>query len=426
MNIIERAKGFVESVLGLGTRDWRQCPHCGRRATRKNGTYLRQPHDDDGRTPRRIQRYWCHPCRKTYSEQAPDLVPRGRYTRAVRRKALDLHQHTGCSLRKAAEWLRAEIGKRERYLQWHAPAKPSREVACCHLCERTLLRWLKQAGIAAAESVPGQLAGIASSGEAGVDGLWVRLHDGSKRVVLMLADTVTGIVHPPVVVKDEDSAASWEALFARVEAAGLSLKGINGLVSDGAHGLLSYLQQALPWVHQQRCRWHLWRSAGGRIAQQVKAAIAGLDGDAAKAVAQQVRDSLGGALHAILDAASYVEAEQALAKLRLMEWGEPLARWLEPLLDAALMYLMPSHQGLSPVSPEWLWRDYRLRLSHGRNHGSEERLEQGLLIWAIYHNFEPAQRRREQKRKYRHPGQSPLEVAGAPPGSLSYLDALGI
>jgi len=90
------------------------------------------------------------------------------------------------------------------------------------------------------------------------------------------------------------------------------------------------------------------------------------------------------------------------------------------------MYLMPSHQGLSPVSPEWLWRDYRLRLSHGRNHGSEERLEQGLLIWAIYHNFEPAQRRREQKRKYRHPGQSPLEVAGAPPGSLSYLDALGI
>ena len=103
-----------------------------------------------------------------------------------------------------------------------------------------------------------------------------------------------------------------------------------------------------------------------------------------------------------------------------------MARWLEPLLDAALMYLMPNHQGLSSVSPEWLWRDYRLRSSHGRNHGSELRQEWASLIWAIYHNFEPTQRRSEQKRTYRHPGQSPLEVAGAPPGNLSYLDALEV
>ena len=170
----------------------------------------------------------------------------------------------------------------------------------------------------------------------------------------------------------------------------------------------------------------MWRSAGGRVATQVKAAIAGLDGEAAKVVAQQVRDSLGAALHAILDAPSYAEAEQALAQLRLLAWGEPLARWLEPLLDAALMYLMPDHQGLSAVSPEWLWRDYRLRLSHGRNHGSELRLEWASLIWAIYHNFEPTQGRSEQKRTYRHPGQSPLAVAGAPPGNLSYLDALEV
>jgi hypothetical protein len=195
---------------------------------------------------------------------------------------------------------------------------------------------------------------------------------------------------------------------------------------------LSYLQQAMPWVHQQRCvpqlllGRHLWRNLGGRMAQQVKAAIVGLEGEAAQQVAEQVRDSLGGALHAILDAASYDEAEQALARLRLMDWGEPLARWLEPLLDAALMHLMPCHQGLLRVSPEWLWRDYRLRLSHGRNHGSELRLERASLVWAIYHNFTPAQRRSEQKRKYRHPGQSPLEAAGASPGKLSYLDALGV
>lgn len=258
------------------------------------------------------------------------------------------------------------------------------------------------------------------------DGLWARLADGTKRVVLMVADGVSGVVCPPVVVEDEENATSWGELFTRLETAGLDLKAINGLVSDGAHGLVSYLQQKLTWVHQQRCVWHVWRNLRGKIAEQVKAATLGLEKEAAQKVAQQVRDGIGAALHAILDAANHDEGEQALAKLRAMEWGEPLARWLTPLLDAVLMYRLPCHKGLPRVSPEWLWRDYRLRLSHGRNHGSDLRLEQALLIWGIYHNFTPTQRRREIKRHYRHPGQSPLEVAGASPGKLSYLDALGV
>jgi hypothetical protein len=53
-------------------------------------------------------------------------------------------------------------------------------------------------------------------------------------------------------------------------------------------------------------------------------------------------------------------------------------------------------------------------------------LERAALVWAIYHNFEPAQWRSERKRHYRHPGQSPLQVAGAPPGAITYLDALGV
>jgi len=81
---------------------------------------------------------------------------------------------------------------------------------------------------------------------------------------------------------------------------------------------------------------------------------------------------------------------------------------------------------LQRVTPEWYWRDFRLRLSRGRNHGSEPRLERAALVWAIYHNFEPAQWRSERKRHYRYPGQSPLEVAGAPPGQVTYLDALGV
>lgn len=429
MNIIERAKSFVESLRTLADRTpegWRVCPYCGSRATIRNGSYRRRPWGEGGREQRRMQRHFCHGCGRTYTEEAADLVPLSRYTRAVHRKVIDLHQHLGSSLRKAVEWVRAEIGKQGRYLHWHPLAQEPTAEEQCLLSVRTAERWWAQAGRAAEESIPGQLEGIAISGEMATDGLWARLRNGMKRVGLILADGVSGVVCPPAMAEDEDSAASWKRLFARVEAAGVSLKQINGVVSDGAHGLVSYLQQALPWVHQQRCRWHLWRNLGGRIAQQVKAATTGLDREAAKGMAQQVRDSLCAALHAILDATSYAEAEAALAKLRLMAWGEPLARWLEPLLDAALMYLMPSHPGLLSVSPEWLWRDYRLRLSHGRNHGSELRLERALLIWAIYHNYEPAQRRSEQKRKYRHPGQSPLEVAGASPGRLSYLDALGI
>ena len=90
------------------------------------------------------------------------------------------------------------------------------------------------------------------------------------------------------------------------------------------------------------------------------------------------------------------------------------------------MHLLDYYHGLQPVTPEWYWRDFRLRLSHGRNHRSDQRLERASLLWAIYHNFEPAQWRSERKRHYRYPGQSALAVAGAPPGQVSYLDALGV
>ena len=53
-------------------------------------------------------------------------------------------------------------------------------------------------------------------------------------------------------------------------------------------------------------------------------------------------------------------------------------------------------------------------------------MEQAGLLWLVYRNFTPAQKRVEQKRHYKHPGQSPLEVAGADPGPISYLDALEV
>ena len=88
--------------------------------------------------------------------------------------------------------------------------------------------------------------------------------------------------------------------------------------------------------------------------------------------------------------------------------------------------LLDYNHGLGRASPEWFWRDFRMRLGHGRNHGSDVRLERAALLFVIDHNFEPAQERSERTRHYRHPGLCPLAVAGLPPHGISYLDALSV
>ena len=57
------------------------------------------------------------------------------------------------------------------------------------------------------------------------------------------------------------------------------------------------------------------------------------------------------------------------------------------------------NRGLLRVSPAGCWRDFRLRLSHSRNHGSDPRLERAALVWAIYHTCTPAQERYERTRQ---------------------------
>ena len=111
---------------------------------------------------------------------------------------------------------------------------------------------------------------------------------------------------------------------------------------------------------------------------------------------------------------------------------EALAQKVNEQLDRLLYPLLPAHRGLMRLAPEWLWRDFRLRLSRGRNHGTEERLDHAGLLWMVYHRrwstppFNPAQWRSERKRKYKHAGQSPLQVAGAKPERITYLDALEV
>ena len=184
----------------------------------------------------------------------------------------------------------------------------------------------------------------------------------------------------------------------------------------------------MPWVSHQRCVFHLWRGLNGAMVAAVAAAVAAteLAGAAARRVATQTRRTLIELVRGVYDATTEAAAQAALARLAAHAFGQALAALVAVHLEAALVYRCGYNQGLGRASPGWLWRDFRLRSSHGRIHGSEQRLERAALLWAIYHNFEPAQDRSERTRQYRHPGQAPLALAGLPPGDISYLDALAV
>ena len=427
MNIIEQGKQFVQWLKELAERKawaWRRCPSCGSTLTHKHGCYVRRVWFLKGRRRVRVQRHKCEACGRTYSEQSALLVGGSWYGREVHRCAIDHWQHVGSSLRRTAEWLRSWMGRQERWALWR-PLDERRRVTS-HLSASTVHRWLDGMGRKAQASVVGQLAGVATTGQMGTDGLWVRLRGGAKRVVLAVVDSVTGVVWPPVVVDGEESQEGWRQLFRRAKAAGLELRGLFGVTSDGCHGLTAYLRAGLKTVSHQRCVWHLWRGLARELGQQASQAAQALAGEAAKAVRERVRAELVALIRGVLNASSYPQAELALAKLSEHAFGLGLAQSIWQVLDAAFVYSLPYNQGLLRVAPEWYWRDFRLRLSRGRNFGSELRSERAALVWAIYRNFTPAQWRSEHKRHYRYPGQSPLAVAGAPPGDISYLDALGV
>jgi transposase-like protein/ribosomal protein L18E len=427
MNIIERGRAFLQSLqelAGCSAWDWKRCPQCGSTLTIKNGSYRRHPWFLEGRETVRVQRHWCRVCSSSYAEQSPLLVGGSWYAREVHRAAVDHWQHVGTSLRRTAEILRSWMGRQERWRLWRPLDDAAGER--CYLTASTVQRWLDLAGQVAEASVPGQLQGIAQGEELGTDGLWARLRGKAKRVVLLLADSVTGLLWPPLVARGEESAAPWQRLFERARGAGLDWDRIRGVTSDGAQGIIAFLRQTLAWVQHQRCVWHIWRNLAGDLAQAMTQAAANVASDLADEVRAQVRAELVVLIHGVIDAGSYEQAEVALVALLSHPQGAAIGQFLNQHLDRILVHLVTYYAGLSRVTPEWYWRDFRLRLSRGRNHRSEIRLERAALVWAIYHNFEPAQWRSERKRRYRHPGQSPLQVAGVPPGQVSYLDALGV
>lgn len=436
MNIIEGGREFLQSLRELANKSawaWRQCPHCGSTDTWKHGFYSRRPWFLGGRQTVAVQRHWCHHCRRTYSEQHALLIRGAWYARDVRRFTIDQWQHGGSSLRRVAEFTRSLLGHQERWQIWRPLAPQPREAERCYLTASSVHRWLDGVGKEAEQTVEGQLEGVETCGQMGTDGLWARLRgvaaSGSrynKRVVLALVDSVTGVIWPPVVAKGEEARRAWADMFQRAKTAGLELNAPRGITSDGAQGLRGYLSAHLPWVNHQRCVWHLWYSLREELTARVEEAVAGQPKAAVSPMRKAVRKELVSLVRAVVNARDEGKAKEALLKLASHRLGSGLARIIGDSFDALFVYLLSFNRGLVRVSPEWYWRDFRLRLSRGRNHGSEVRLERAVLVWAIYRNFTPAQWRSERKRKYRHPGLSPLAVAGVPPGEISYLDALAV
>jgi hypothetical protein len=242
----------------------------------------------------------------------------------------------------------------------------------------------------------------------------------------MLQDSVTGLLLPPVVAKGEVARQSWRRMFDRAQKAGFDLDRLRGVTSDGAQGVIGCLKEVAGWANHQSCVWHLWRVIWREIIKLTSMAALESMGETAKTKGKELRQELLTLVRAVIDAPGLRQAEIAWANLVSYPLGQALLRKVAKALDETLVHLSPYNQGLIRVAPEWCWRDFRLRLSRGRNHCSEERLERAALLWAIYRNFTPAQDRSECKRHYRRPGLSPLEAAGAQPGEVSYLDALAI
>ena len=315
------------------------------------GRYARYPWFLTGRRQVWVQRHHCRVCGKTYAEQSGLLIRGSWYAREVHRCAIDHWQHLGTSLRRTAEVLRSWMGHQERWRMWRP--LDSGEGQPCYLAASSVHRWLDGAGQAAQASIGGQLRGIGQSQTVGTDGLWAKLKGRGQRVVLLVVDSVSGLVYPPMVATGEESAGPWQRLFERAQQAGLDLAALRGVTSDGALGLIAYLHRGLAWVQQQRCVWHLWRNLGGELSRAASQAAAGLSGEAAAQARQQARAELGALIHQIIDAGSYEQAEAALAALLGHPLGATIGQLLNEQLDRVLVHLLDYYRGLQRVTPEW-------------------------------------------------------------------------
>jgi hypothetical protein len=170
-------------------------------------------------------------------------------------------------------------------------------------------------------------------------------------------------------------------------------------------------------MQQRRSVWHIWRGLTGKLSRAVSRAAKELAKDVAAAVRDTVRGELVKLIRGVIDAVTGRRLKPHWCSF----WRIPTAwPWARSCRGCWSIRWPTARAWPATCVPEWYLRRFHLRVSGGSNHRFEQRLERATLLWVFYHNFESAQWRSERQRQYRHPGQGALEVAGVPPGQVSY------
>ena len=275
MNIIERGRAFLQSLRELAGRsawDWKHCPTCGSRLTIKNGGYLRRPwflartRDGAGATASvpRLHQVVRGAVGAAGARQLvrPGGAPRGGGSLAARGHVVAAHGRGAAFVAGAARALAvvAAVGCGGGRTLLSGRQYGTSLVGC--------------GGAGGAGECAGPVAGHCAECRRGHGWPVGQTAGPAQRVVLLLADSVTGLLWPPVVAKGEESVGPWQRLFERAHAAGLDWDGLRGVTSDGAQGVLAFLRQTLAWVQHQRCVWHLWRNLAGALARAATQAAA--------------------------------------------------------------------------------------------------------------------------------------------------------
>jgi transposase-like protein len=420
MNILEQARAFVESLLGQ--TEGKRCPHCGLRLTKRNGSYRRVVRDVGGPIEVRVQRYWCHVCDRSYSQGDQRWARWGRYARRVQRKALDLYVYLGGSLRAVSEVMRGEVvagaGRSRVWEPWLAEAEAGVPGAC--LSHVTVWRWGQRAGERAmAHRLAGAWRGVLrASGQLVADatvvcvrGMWHSIHliaELTSRVPLSL---------------ERLAAEQAEALAGRFRAAlhawGLKASQVKLLVSDGASPYCGVLEKVLRQAAHQRCLYHLWRN--------ILPAIRAYKDQAGETAALFVRF----AIKALWRIATLEEAYLGLEDLERTFGGvqalQDTLRTIRRTLREAMAHTRdPTFTERTSTVAERFFRGYKGRTKRMGCFMSLPGCDHFTAAWQVYAAFQPCQLRKERKRHYCYPGQSPLQIAQADVGCLSWLDALQI
>jgi hypothetical protein len=421
MNILQRAQRFVESWVNPG--DPRRCPYCRYGLTKKHGTYPRPVRLLGGVKVVRVQRYWCHRCGRSYSPPDRRWARYARYGREVQRKALDMYFHVGGSLRATAEWLRGEVapgqGRSRHWCPWRRAGRADRPGA--HLSHVTVWRWEMAAGQRAAQRAEqGAWAGVSRfSGGVVADGTAVCIRGvwRSAHVILELGSRVAMQLERLTDEGETYLAGRFRAWLARW---GLKWQQVKGLVSDGAGVYYGVLRLVLRQAQQQRCLFHLWRNLLPEL--QAYQASAG------EQAGMFVRFALKALLAAPNLADAYVsleDVERTFGHLPALQGVLRTLRHTLPELWGLVEAGFSLRERTSNIA-ERFFRRFKQRIRRMGNFMSDTGADQFMAVWLVYVNCEPYQLRRERKRHYCYPGQSPLAIGQADLQGCCWLDLLEV